>query len=104
MVRDITDRKAAEDTLRKYEFIANTTGSLMSLVDRDYRYVAANNAYCVAQGKERAGLIGRTMSEVWGEELFRSTLKPAVDECLQGRSVNYEASFRFPSDGVKSTT
>ncbi len=101
ILRDITDRKRVEDALRKYEFIANTTGSLMTLVDREYRYVAANNAYCVAQGKDRSELIGRTMSELWGEELFQATLKPAVDACLLGRTVNYEATFRFPSDKVK---
>jgi PAS domain S-box-containing protein len=101
ILRDITDRKRAEDALRKYEFIANTTGSLMTLVDRQYRYIAANNAYCLAQGKDRAELIGHTMSELWGEELFQATLKPAVDACLLGRTVNYEATFRFPSDRVK---
>ena len=101
IVRDITGRKAVEDALRKYEFIANTTGSLMTLVDRNYRYVAANNAYCLAQGKERAELIGRTMGQVWGEDLFKATLKPAVDACLLGRTVNYEASFSFPNERVK---
>jgi len=101
LIHDITDRKQAEDALRKYEFIANAAGSLMTLVDREYRYVAANNAYCQAQGKERAELIGHTMAELWGEELFQSTLKPAVDACLLGRTVNYEATFRFPNDRVR---
>ncbi|HXX64773.1 MAG TPA: PAS domain S-box protein [Bacteroidota bacterium] len=101
IVRDVTDRKRAEDALRKYEFIANTTGDLMTLVDREYRYVAANNAYCRAQGKDRSELVGRTMSEVWGAKLFASTLKPAVDSCLLGRMVNYQATFRFPSDKFK---
>ncbi len=41
---DITERKRAEESLRKYELIVSTSQDLMTLVNRDYVYEAVNES------------------------------------------------------------
>ncbi|TFG37661.1 MAG: PAS domain S-box protein, partial [Syntrophobacterales bacterium] len=50
---NITDRKRMEALWRRYEFIVNTSGDIMTLIDRDYVYEVANDAF--SRGLNLAG-------------------------------------------------
>jgi len=84
-------RKISEEIRDRYDFIVNTSRSFMLLINRHYRYEAANRAFCQAHKMLPGKVTGRTVAEVWGEDIFREKMKPNLDACLQGREVTYEA-------------
>ncbi|MCP4344306.1 MAG: response regulator [Desulfobacterales bacterium] len=96
---DITERKTLEENWRKYEFIANSAREFMTLINRDYVYTAANIAYCKAQMKNQADIVGKTAANIWGQENFEKLIKPHLDRGFEGIEVNYEAWFEFPGQG-----
>ncbi|MBP7865339.1 MAG: PAS domain S-box protein [Acidobacteria bacterium] len=89
------ERLALEAMRRRYEFIVNTAQEYMSLVDRQYRYVAVNDAYCRARRHAREEVLGRTVSEIWGEDRFKRFMKQNFDTCFSGQVVNYLSRFSF---------
>lgn len=50
----------------------------MTLVGRNCVYEAANEAYCKTHNKTREEIIGKTVAEVWGEDVYNANIK----ECL----------------------
>jgi PAS domain S-box-containing protein len=97
--RDITGRRWTEETLRRYEFIANSSNEFMTLIDRHYVYEAANTAYCKAHGRERDQIVGQTVADVWGQETFATVIKGYLDHCFAGSDVHYERWFDFGAKG-----
>jgi len=57
LLEDITERKQSEEYLRK---VASTISDPIYVVDRQYRYVLANDAMCALAGRRREDIIGRT--------------------------------------------
>jgi len=99
--RDISARKLIEATLRRYEFIANAAAEFMTLINRQYVYEAANDAYCSAHGRPRTDVIGHSVAEIWGHETFASIIKGYLDECFSGKPVHYEAWFDIGGRGAR---
>ncbi len=68
IVRDITQRKKAEQALRQSEeFIRNVLDNVddgFVVVDRDFRILAANRVYCASSKSTIADIIGRHCYEV----------------------------------------
>ncbi len=68
VARDITQRRTAEEALRRNEeFIRNILDNVdegFLVVDRDFRIVAANRAYCAWGDTPREEIIGRRCFEV----------------------------------------
>lgn len=95
LISDRTQEKSAEEMRRRYEFIANNAKEFMTLINRDYIYEAANDSYCLAHGKKREEIIGKTVVDLWGKELFYGTIKEHLDICFTGKEVNYEEWFSF---------
>ena len=93
--RTQTSSEPGWKALRLFEFIVNTSRDCMSLVNRDYVYEAANQAYLDGQGKRREEVVGRSVADVWGREVFEGTIKGYMDRCLQGHQIRYEAEFPF---------
>ncbi|MCS7259838.1 MAG: HD domain-containing protein [Anaerolineae bacterium] len=86
---------------RRYEFIANTLRDFLTLINADYRYEAANRAYCAAHCRRPEEIIGKKVSEVWGEERFNLHVKPYLDQCFSGQETNYQGWFEFSTLGMR---
>ncbi len=99
LVIDITERKLAEVELRQYEHIVASTSSNLSFVDTNYVYQAVNEAYLTVHGKTRSEIIGHTVADLLGEDVFEQKVKASFDRCLAGETQNYQAWFDFKEIG-----
>ncbi len=90
VVQDITERRETERQLQRYEHIVSSSADMLALLDRNYVYRAVNQAYATAFGRSIEQLLGRTASEVTGDEFFNTIGKPNFDRCLRGEQVSYQ--------------
>ena len=95
-------RRAAENNFRKSDFIVNTSQDMMALVNRDYVYESVNKSFCNAvrrnSGEE---IIGRSMAEIWGEEIFQKLIKENFLQCLHGKEISGEEWLDMPGRGTQ---
>ena len=97
--RDVTERKKAEEVLHKYERIISATNDHMSFLDQNYIYQAINETYLQAHKKSREEIIGNSVSDLFGKEVFEQLIKENLDRCLAGEEINYQSWFDFPNLG-----
>ncbi|MEN8758355.1 MAG: PAS domain S-box protein [Desulfobacterales bacterium] len=96
---DITDRKLAEEALRRYEKIVATSKDLMALIDSDGIFQAVSDSYLKAHCKTRAEIIGSSMRDLVGRKRFNTDIKPRFDRCLAGEEVTFRLWFDFAGMG-----
>ncbi len=98
---DITERKRAEEALRRYEHIISATSDHVSFLDRDYVYQAVNEAYLQAHQKTRQEIAGHSVADLLGADVFERLVKENLDRCLAGEQIHYQSWFDFPELGQK---
>jgi PAS domain S-box-containing protein len=74
---------------------------LVASCDRDYRYTYVNQSYAARFRKTPAELIGRTMRDIVGPEIFAAVL-PLVERVLAGERVESEMTLTYPDSGVQT--
>jgi len=67
IVRDITDRKAREQELERYEQIVETVDDGIYALDSDGRFALVNDALCDILGYEREQLLGMPATTVYDD-------------------------------------
>ena len=92
---DITERKLAEDALRKSEEkfrrIVETAAEGFILMDEDLRIVDVNDAYCKMLGYAREELLGKTTLDLATEE-FRQYMLSNKDNILAKEYREFEGN------------
>lgn len=73
--------------LRAFEAAVEGLEEMITVVDRDYRYVSANRAFLTYRGMKKEDLLGRRVPDVLNPEVFESTVKGKLDECFKGNVV-----------------
>jgi diguanylate cyclase (GGDEF)-like protein/PAS domain S-box-containing protein len=81
--------------LDKYKYIVDTSQDFITLINRDYVYEVVNPAYEKIIEKPRSEIINRTVSYVWGEDVFNNKIREYLDRCLSGEEVHYIETFKF---------
>jgi PAS domain S-box-containing protein len=105
IARDLTERKLAEARLLEYESVVESLEEIIVVVDRDYRYVIANREFLKRRGVKREQLLGRTVWDQLGSEGMSkealALVKEKMDECFQGKVVEYELNYPYPTLGPR---
>ena len=96
-------RQAAEgDSRREYEKVIEGSQDLIAVIDRRYRYVLASKTYLRYQGLMPSQIVGHTVAEVMGAELFARHIKRSLDQCFGGETIQNELKYRFPRVGERT--
>jgi PAS domain S-box-containing protein len=93
------NRKRVEEELRIYECIVATANEHMAFIDKNYIYKAVNDTYLKAHKKRREEIVGHSIVELFGQEMFTKKLKPHADRCLAGEEVHYQLWIDYPGFG-----
>ena len=93
------ERRQAEEDLKKYEQIVSSTRDGIACLDRQYRYQIVNRTYEDYSGIRTNELVGKTISDYWGEDVFTRVIKENFDRCLRGETVRYRAWFDYSAVG-----
>lgn len=101
IAEDITERKRAEARLLEYEKVVEGLQQMIVVVDRDYRYLIANQAFLNYRGMQPGQVLGHLAPEILGQETFEQTVKGKLDECFQGRVVKYEMTLTYSDLGKR---
>ena len=96
---EVTQRKQAEESLHRFEHIVSASTDMLALIDKDFVYLAANEAYLKAFGRKYEEMIGYTVAEVFGKEFFETIIQPHAERCLAGKEIRYQQWFEFPAPG-----
>lgn len=65
-IQDISDRKQAEESLRRYERMIAATPDCVSLIDRNYIYRVINQTYLNWHRKTYHEIVGHSISDLFG--------------------------------------
>ncbi len=90
---DITERKQAEDQLRRSETLlksaTDNAGVGLVLLDRNRRYLFANRAYSAILGLGSGDIVGKGPAEVL-PALYPDQISPRLDRAFAGERLTYE--------------
>ena len=74
---------------------------MIAVVDRDYRFVMANQAFLKHRGLKREQLVGRFVPDTLKPGVFEKFVKQKMDECLRGRVIKFEMKYQYPHLGER---
>ncbi len=100
--RDITGRIQAEGKLREYERVVESLEDMILVLDREYRYVIANRAFLNYRARKKEQVIGHRVDEILERETFETVVKEKMDECFQGRVVQFELDYTYPDRAART--
>jgi len=81
--------------------IINNSRSMISIINRNYIYEKVNSTFCNEHRVASDSVVGKSLSDIWGQETFLGCIKSNVDMCFSGKIVTYEAIFNTPESGKK---
>lgn len=92
---DDLDGKRLEQELTLYKRMVNASHDSITLIDRNYVYQVANNAYINARKMRGEEILHHSVAAVWGNEVFNELIKEKLDECFKGKIVSHESAYEF---------
>ena len=100
IIRNISERKAAEEAMRQYAGIVAASKDHMSFLDCNYIYRAVNESYLQNHSLRHEDIVGHSAEDLLGSKVF-AKIKDNLDRCLAGEVVNFQAWFDFPQSGKR---
>lgn len=88
-------RQELEHELALYHNMVNSSHDSITLIDRNYVYRVVNESYIRGRKKKKEEILDRTVSQVWGEEVFEKFIKEKLDQCFSGETISHQSAYEF---------
>ncbi len=85
-----------------YKKILSTNADLIALVDVNGTYLEVNRSYQRAFGWSREELLGRSMPDIIGREIYEVKVAPWLTRCFSGTVIQHLDLFNFEGKGTRS--
>lgn len=95
------DLNSFADEKNLSDHILDTSRSMISIIDQNYSYVKVNATFCRVQKLDEQNIVGKTVGNLWGIDIFQKNIKEKIDLCFTGETVRYEASFKTPETDIR---
>jgi PAS domain S-box-containing protein len=93
-VLDVSERRKAERERGQLMKVVEISGDMLTVVDRDLRYLVANPAYALQFGHTPESIRGRHVRDVLGQQMF-ADVEAQLLGALEGRDQNFFVWRRF---------
>ena len=87
--------------MQEFEKAVEGLEEMIVVMDRDYRYLIANEAFLNYRGMKREDVLGRRADEILNPGVFENEIKAKLDECFRGNVVQFEMRYRYPHLGER---
>lgn len=98
---NLLERKQKDDILNMYDNIISSSREQISFVDYNGVFLAVNDAFIDAFKMKRDEIIGHSLEEVFGREVFRDNLRENYQHCLAGQEKKFERWLNYPVIGQR---
>ena len=88
-------------SLRDYQNAVESSDDLIVTVNSQFIYMLVNEAFLKYYGLKRHQVVGHSVSEILGKEVFETGLKPNFSKCLTGETVEFEISKSYAGLGLR---
>ncbi|HKJ66276.1 MAG TPA: PAS domain S-box protein [Desulfopila sp.] len=95
----MTDLRKEFENHRFFQDVFSATQDFLSVIDREYRYVLVNDAYLKLYNMKREDIIGRRVDELFDADVFETSIKKHLNDCLQGNTISYRKWFDLAEMG-----
>ena len=85
--------------LREFQLAVEGVEEMIAVIDRNYRYLSANDAFLKARAMNREEVVGHYVGDILDREVFEHSLKQKIDECFGGKMVQFELRYKYPITG-----
>jgi PAS domain S-box-containing protein len=89
----------SDDRIKHFSKLVKTLPQPMSVVSSDYRYMAVNDVYANLYNKSKDDMIGQRLYNFIKAGVFNEEIKPRIDRCLAGETIQYEVFIDFEAKG-----
>ncbi|MFW6197094.1 MAG: PAS domain S-box protein, partial [Thermoplasmatota archaeon] len=100
IVRDVTEEKELQDSLKRFKLALESSQDQIAILDENYRYQFVNESFLEYHQMDEDEIIGKTVEDVLGEKVFEETIKQKFDRCLEGETIRYNMTYKYPKDEV----
>jgi PAS domain S-box-containing protein len=98
---EIAQRSETERSLRLYKQTVESSGDMVLVIDRAYRYRIVNATFLHYLQIERERILGAAADDVREDLAGFAQLMPEIERCLAGETVRLELKSRFPLLGER---
>jgi len=83
------------------DHLLDRSDSMISIINDKMRYVTVNELFCKSFNMHKEDLVGKSPSELWGENTYREKILNNIERSLSGETVKYRAFFDISGSSGK---